>query len=110
MPVRHSGKQLGEADLQGARELDHGEDPEVAGAALEIDKIAPTHRCPVAEGLLGEVSAAARVKDVLSQAAERQAWLGKSVLHLERTGGRVPDDPGSDESTPHIETSGQSQD
>jgi hypothetical protein len=43
MPARHPGEQIGEAGLQGAREPDHREDPEVAGAALEIDKVAPAH-------------------------------------------------------------------
>ncbi len=47
MAIRHPGKQLGEADLQSAREPNHREDPEVAGATLEIDKIAAAHRRPI---------------------------------------------------------------
>src|SRR5260221_5021522 len=56
MPARHPGEQLGEADLQGARQPDHREDPEVASATLEIGKIAPGDRYPAAGGLLGVVS------------------------------------------------------
>jgi hypothetical protein len=100
MPAHHPGEQPGEADPEGAREPDHRKDPEVAGAALEIDKVAPTHRRPVAEGLLGEDCSVARMQDVLPQAAERRLGLGESALHPERTGSRVPGNPGGDETTP----------
>jgi hypothetical protein len=111
MPVRYPCEQLGEADPQSAREPDHREDPEVAGAALEIDKITPAHRRPVAEGMLGEVSSVALAQDVLPQAPKRRLRLRRSVvMHPERTGGRVPGNPGDDEPTPHVEAAGQFQD
>jgi hypothetical protein len=110
MPARRPGEQLGEADPQGTREPDYREDPEVAGAALEIDKIAAAHRRPVAESLLREIRPAASALDVLPQAAERWMRLERSGLHLKQTGGRVPSNPGNDEPTPHIEASGQSED
>jgi len=102
MPVRRPCEQLGEADLQSAREPDHVKIPEVAGAALKIDKIAPAHRRPVAESLLGEVGSVARSQDVLPQVAKRRMGLRRSVMHPKRTGGRVPGDPGDDEPTPHV--------
>ena len=80
MPTRRPGEQLSEADLQGASEPDYREDPEVAGAALEIDKIASAHRRPVTESLLREIRPAASALDVLPQAAERWVRLEQSAL------------------------------
>lgn len=71
MTIHHPHKQIGEADLQCAREPDQREDPEISGAALEINKIAPTHRRSVAESLLRKIGLAPSELDVLPQAAER---------------------------------------